>query len=169
MKCLVKALFIFAMIFGSVNIVCAQTSRKEKRAAKAAILKGKIDTGHYTFTANYAIPQRGGTKVLTSDYDLRVVKDSVIAYLPYYGRAYMAPNDPGTNEGGIKFTSTNFTYNKKVLKNGNWEIYIKPKDKNTNDWRDVQELTLSISADGYASLQVLSKHREPISFNGTVE
>ena len=41
---------------------------------------------------------------LSPYYYLKVSKDTVVAYLPYFGRAYTAPADP--TEGGIKFTST---------------------------------------------------------------
>jgi hypothetical protein len=79
----------------------------------------------------------------------------------------MAPYNP--TEGGIKFTTTKFTYNSKVGKKGGWTVIIKPTDKNISNWRDVQTMTLSISPDGYASLQVISTNRDPISFNGTIE
>ncbi len=127
-----------------------------------------IDT-RYVFEANYANPMREGQRQLTSPYDLKVTKDTIIAFLPYFGESYMAPNDPSTDEGGIKFTSTNFSYTTKQNKNGNWNILIKPKDKNITDWRDVEQLRLSISTNGYATLDVISTHRDPISFYGTVE
>ena len=142
----------------------AQSSKKEKQAAS---VKKMIDDGNYVFKANIAIPQRGSSRQLTEEYDLKVVKDTVTAYLPYFGRAYLAPA-PGTTEGGIKFTSTNFNYSSKQKKNGSWDIYIKPKDNNISDWRDVQQLRLSISTNGYASLQVISSNRDPISFEGEI-
>src|SRR5258708_31969333 len=109
MKPLVKLFLVFAVILGGLNVAHGQNSRKEKQAAKAAAVKKMIDDGNYVFQANYAYPQRGGQRTLTSEYDLRVSKDSIIAYLPYFGEAHMAPN-PGETEGGIKFTSTNFVY-----------------------------------------------------------
>jgi len=168
MKPLMKLFLAFAVILGSLNVAFAQNSRKEKQAARAAAVKKLIDDGNYVFEANYAYPQRGGQKILTSEYDLRVSKDSVVAFLPYFGEAHMAPN-PGETEGGIKFTSTNFTYNAKQLKNGTWDIYIKPKDNNIINWRDVQQLRLNISPDGSASLQVISSNRDPILFNGDIK
>ncbi len=169
MKTLVKLFFAFAIITGSVHFSNAQSAKKEKQAAKAAAVRKMIDSPRYVFIANIAYPMRGGERQLTSDFDLRVVKDSIIAFLPYFGRAYMAPDGPDVTEGGIKFTSTNFSYTTKQQKNGNWEISMKPKDKNINDWRDVQQLTLSVTKDGYADLQVISTHRDPISFNGYIE
>jgi len=38
-----------------------------------------------------------------------------------------------------------------------------------SDPKGVQSMRLNISPDGYASLQVTSLNRDPISFNGTIE
>jgi hypothetical protein len=168
MKSLIKLFLVVAVILGSLNVSRGQTTRAERQAAKAADVKKMVDDVNFVFKANYANPQAGGSRALTSDYDLKVVKDSVIAYLPYFGRAYVAP-PPGTTEGGIKFTSTNFKYDAKQGKKGGWQIVIKPKDHDITNWRDVQQLILNISTSGYASLQVLSSNRSPISFDGELE
>jgi hypothetical protein len=170
MKTLIKLFLAFVLLFTALDITYAQNTKKEKQAAKAADTRRIIENMNYVFNANYALPLRGGQKNLTSEYDLRVAKDTVIAFLPYYGRAYTAPNDLYPNEGGIKFKSTNFSYAVKQRKNGNWQILIKPKDKDKNiaNWRDVQQLTLDVSPDGYASLQVISSNRDPISFQGDI-
>jgi hypothetical protein len=155
-----------AVVISGFNTSNAQT-RKEKQAAKMAAVKKMVEDGNYVFEANYAYPQGGGQKTLTSSYDLSISKDSVIAFLPYYGVAYLSPA-PGETEGGIKFTSTKFNCTTTQRKNGTWDVYIKPKDNNLTDWRDVQQLQLNISQSGYASLQVISSNRSPILFNGEI-
>jgi hypothetical protein len=167
MKALVKLLLSAVVVITGFNISDAQTTRKEKQAAKIAAVKKMIADGNYVFEANYAYPQSGGQQILTSDYDLRVSKDSVIAFLPYYGVAYIAP-DPSETEGGIKFTSTSFNYTTTARKNGSWDVYIKPKDNNTTGWRGVEQLQLNIWENGNASLQVISSNRSPIQFNGEI-
>jgi len=167
MKGLTKIALVFAMVTVGFGIGYAQNTRKEKQAAKAAAVKKMVEDGNYVFEANFAYPQGGERKTLTSDYDLRVSKDSVIAFLPYYGVAYVSPN-PGDTEGGIKFTSTNFNYTTTQRKNGSWDVYIKPKDNNITGWRDVQQLQLTISQQGYASLQVISSNRSSIQFDGEI-
>jgi hypothetical protein len=164
MKSLIKIFFVFAMVLGGLNMAHAQNSKKEKQTA--AIKKMVADV-NYVFEANIAIPQRGSSRQLTEEWDLKIVKDTITAFLPYFGRAYLAP-PPGTTEGGIKFTSTSFNYSAKQKKNGSWDIFIKPKDNNISDWRDVQQLRLSISTNGYASLQVISSNRDPILFEGEI-
>lgn len=119
-----------------------------------------VESKNYIFKAQSAIPSTGKTWQLTSDYDLTVNGDSIVAYLPYFGRAYSAPIDPA--DGGIKFTSTNATY-RVATKKDRWEISIKPKDV-----RDVQQMNLDITSSGYATLRVISTNRQPISFYGYV-
>jgi len=168
MKKLVKLMAVSILILSCWQTAIAQDSKEDKKAAKAAKVKGMVDSVHYVFKATNARPQRGGSKQLTSDYDVRVVKDTVKTFLPYFGRSFVAPA-PGSTEGGIKFTTTNFSYTSTQNKKGGWDIVIKPKDKNVTDWRDVDQLTFNISTSGYATLRVISSNRDAISFDGYIE
>ncbi len=168
MKRLIKSLAAAVLVSAFFNAASAQTSRQEKKAAEQAAVKNMVDNNHFYFVAQYALPMTGSSKFLTSTYDLKVTKDSIIAFLPYYGVAHMAPSPAEANEGGIKFTSTDFAFTQKEAKKGGWQITIKPKDHNITNWRDVQQMTLDISKDGYASLSVISSNRDPISFQGNV-
>jgi hypothetical protein len=167
MKTLIKMFFILAMVIACLNTARAQNSKKDRQAAKTAGIKKMVDAGNYVFKADYANPMRGGQRALTSEYDLKVSKDTVAAFLPYFGRAYIAPADP--TKGGIEFTCTNFDYTTKQAKNGNWDVVIKPKDKNINEMTDVQSMRLTITASGYASLNVTSSNRDAITFEGYIE
>ena len=156
-----KIILIFLVIAGAgFNIANAQSSSKDKKAAKEAAIKKNVDAKRYIFLANYVLPQRGGGKQLTSEYDLRVTPDSVISFLPYFGRAYFDVPYGGA-DGGIKFTSTKFTYQVKEKKKGGWEITIIPSDV-----KNLSRLLLYISPDGYASLSVNSTNRDFITFDG---
>ncbi len=131
---------------------------------KANIIQQAIDTKNYVFTAQTATPQRGRLRQLTSEYDLIVRPDTVVAFLPYFGRAYVAPIDP--TEGGIKFTSSDFDYFVKKGKKNQWQINITPKDVSSSD---VRELYLEVFDNGRASLRVNSNNRQSISFDGYVK
>ncbi|MES2278220.1 MAG: DUF4251 domain-containing protein [Bacteroidota bacterium] len=160
MKILKGTLLALVMIAGIISTQ-AQTTRKEKNAAKEAIVRKALEDKNFTFTAQSVSPMRGGTVNLTSEYDVRVVQDSIISYLPYYGRAYVAPMDP--NENGMQFTSTKFSYVSTPKKFG-YEIVIKPTDT-----KDVRQMTLNVSVNGYGTLNVTNMNRDPISFYGYVE
>jgi hypothetical protein len=120
-----------------------------------------VNEQQYVFVAETAHPSGGSNIRLSQGFDLRVTSNSVVAYLPFYGRAYTAPMDP--TQGGIKFTSTRFQYNRTANSKSGWDITIKPEDVN-----DVQELHLSITAEGYGNLHVTSSNRQGISFSGQV-
>jgi hypothetical protein len=123
-------------------------------------IKPLIDAQRYVFEAQFAVPMSGRTRTLTSLYTLTVSKDSVIADLPYFGKANFAPLDP-TNEG-ITFTSTNFDYTVNRTKKA-WNITIKPRDIS-----DGNQLFFTVFDNGSASLQVTSNTRDGISFNGFI-
>lgn len=164
MKTLIKSLLVWTMVASCLFEAGAQTS---KQAAKAQAVKNMVNNINFVFQANYVNPQRGGAKSIDYGYDLVVLKDTITAYLPYFGRAYVAPTDP--TEGGIKFKTNHFDYKAKTNKKGGWDILIVPKDKNISNMRDVQSLRLSITSTGYASLYVTSTNRDPISFDGYIE
>jgi len=159
-----KNLFILLLIVSAgLSAASAQSTKKDKKAAKAAAIKSDIENKRYTFIANEMIPQGGGSKQLDYGYNFRVTPDSVISYLPYYGRAYFdVPYSP--TDGGIKFTSTNFEYKAVERKKGGWEITIKPKDV-----KNLTSLVLYISSNGYASLGITSFNRDFITFNGVLK
>lgn len=157
MKNIVKPLMVALLGLITASAVFAQDKKNEEENKIANAINSK----NYTFRANTALPLRGRTIQLTSDYTLTVRNDSVIAYLPYFGRAYTAPIDP--SKAALDFTSTDFGYKSDQNKKGNWQIEIKPKDAG-----DVRQLFLSISKGGYGSLQVTSNNRQSITFNGSI-
>ncbi|MBO9592931.1 MAG: DUF4251 domain-containing protein [Niabella sp.] len=161
------------ILLSAIVILTACSGQKQATGLSTAVTDA-VTARNYTFVATSVFPtedSRFNPRVLlpnasnlyqlTSRYDVRVTPDSVIAYLPFFGRSYTAPMDP--TKGGIKFTSTKFDYKKTQRKN-NYEIEITPKDS-----REVQSLYLTIAPSGFASLRVLSVNKTPISFNGNVE
>ncbi|RXF71407.1 DUF4251 domain-containing protein [Arcticibacter tournemirensis] len=150
------------VIFTGLNEVYAQTSKKEERVRKAAAIKQMVSSKDFVFKAQFALPMGGSSFQLTSEYDVQVKKDTVICFLPYFGRAYTAPMNP--SEGGIRFTSKDFQYTVSNKKKSGWDIVIKPRDVN-----NIQQLTFYISESGYGSVQVTDNNRQPISFNGYFE
>jgi hypothetical protein len=124
-----------------------------------AVLQQMFDTKNFIFKAETVNPQSGRTRQLTQEYDLTISRDKIICFLPYYGRAFSAPV---SSEGGIKFTSIDFSYDVKKVKKG-WEITIVPKEVT-----DVHQMYLTAFSNGRATLQVTSNNRQNISFNGYV-
>jgi hypothetical protein len=153
--------FLTAILLFLAGVVHAQNSKNNKKQEKTAEIQQLIQSKSFVFVAQNAAPQTGRNINLTSSYDLRLSKDTLIAALPYYGRAYVAPMNP--SEGGFNFTSTKFTYTIAERKKGGWDINLQPSDT-----KDVRQMLLTVSEDGYASLQVTSNNRQPISFTGYI-
>ena len=153
-------LFMMGVAMVLTAVRCSNEVYAQNSPESEALISRAVETQSYVFKAQTVMPSSGRTRQLNTDYDLRVSKDSVASWLPYFGRAYQAPLDP--TKGGIQFNSTDFEYNTSQRNDG-WEITIKPKDT-----RDVQELFLTVFKNGSATLRVSSISRQPISFGGIV-
>jgi hypothetical protein len=129
--------------------------------AKETTIKNSIEAKQFIFHAQTALPSSGPGRQLTSDYDLKVSKNSIVSYLPFFGRAYSLSY--GSTGGGFDFTSRKFDYQLKNRKKGGWEISIKPTDV-----PDFREFSLILSENGYGTMQVFSNNRQPISFTGYI-
>jgi hypothetical protein len=154
LKKTVPVILVFGVAFASQEVLGQELSPAE--------VKIKIESKTFVFQATSALPTGGRTRQFgANEYDVKVTPESVVSYLPYFGRAYTAPIG---GEGGIKFTSTNFEYTPAPGKKESWDLLIKPKD-----YSDVQQLFFTISKNGYTTLQVISSNRQPISFYGYIK
>jgi hypothetical protein len=163
MKTSLKISSVLLLLFFTSTANAQQTPKQLKAQQKAASIKHKIDEQKFVFIAQYAQPLRGGQRYLTSDYDLHIKKDSVTAWLPYFGRVYMdAPYNP--TDDGIKFTSTKFDYKIVEKKKNGWTITIV-----MHDVRRTQKLLLDVFTNGSANLQATSNSRDAISFIGYIK
>jgi hypothetical protein len=156
MKALITATLLIAFFFS-----CKSGDSLSKAEAMAKIAE-QVESSNYKFIPQTALPMGGRAINISSSYELKITKDTVSAYLPYFGRAYSAPYP--TDEGGIKFVSTNFNYDTKDNGKGQWYTTISIKDDRRN-----LELTLDIGNTGYATLSVRDNTRQPISFYGRIE
>ena len=163
MKAPVKLSLLLLIALCSLNVNAQQTAKQVKQQEKATRITTKINDHKYTFVAEYVQPLGGVEHYLTTEYDLRVTKDSVIAYLPYFGRVYMDVPYNSTDDG-IKFTSTKFDYKTDLKKKGGWTITI-----NLNDVRRTSKLYLEVFQNGSATLQAISNSRDAITFLGHIK
>ena len=155
-------LIVFVGLFVFFNCTSTKTAGSENGNLSAASVKDMVASQKFTFVAERVEPLRGRSRQLTSRYDVSVSHDSLISYLPYFGRAYTAPLN--SSEAGIQFTSTDFSYNYSEAKANRWEVVIKPNDINS-----VQQMRFTIFDNGSASLMVTSNSKDPISFTGHVK
>lgn len=158
---------------GVLTFISISTYAQTDKETTARIVNEK----NFVFVANSAIPLNstdvnnvlskmsggvnagGNINLSGSNYDLRVTADSLVSYLPFYGRAYNASFNRDDN--GYRFTSKDFTYKTTGRKKGGWDILM-----NTKDVRDNVRLNLAITPNGYATLSVISNNKQSITFNG---
>ena len=148
-----KVMITLSVVLFSLTISFAQELDK-------ATVEKAVNSKQFVFKARTVLPMRGSSRSLTSDYEVRLLGDSIISHLPYFGRVYNATYG---GSGGVDFTSAKFDYKSKLRKKGGWDVTIETKDV-----KDRQQLIFYISETGYATLQVMDNNREPISFNGYI-
>ena len=136
-------------------------SRAQSSSGNAAAVKTLIDSGNYVFRATSATSMAGRIRQLETDYSVTITKSKITVDLPYFGEANSAPLDP--TENGIQMTSTVFDYFVIPRKKDGWNVKIRPKGD-----KDVQQITLTISSEGYINAQVVSRNRQPINFSGVI-
>lgn len=156
-----RILITTATLIAALLLVGCKPGESLSKQDTIAQITKKIESGDYKFIPQKAIPMGGSPINLSHSFALKVSKDSIDSYLPYYGRAYTAPLP---TEGGIKFISTDFNYTISEKKKGMWNISIIPND-NQKRYR----LTLNVGDTGYATLNVQDNNRQSISFNGVIE
>lgn len=178
-------LLIACLVTGSFYSATAQdttckTTREERKEMKAADVKKLIISKRFVFKAQYANPLGGGVTSLNGrlinispdgtghiylnyDYDVKVRPDSVIAYLPYFGRTTFDPNYGNTTDNGVMFSSTKFGYISKAGKKGSTVITITPTDAKYN-----RKMILEIQDNGNAQLQMIITNRNAISYDGYI-
>ncbi len=149
---IVIALFLFS--------ACSSQKSATSTSVTGEQLNKLLDNQSFTFVARQVNPQGGRPMFLTETfYNLTVSNNKVTADLPYFGRAHQATIGA---DGGIRFTSEKYKYEKAASKKG-WNITIRPEDNS-----DIQVCNLSVMENGTASLVVSSNRRETISYDGTV-
>ena len=162
MKKSIFILFTVTLVIGFIS--CGSTRQTAEEQQQQKILREKIQSQNYRFIDSFVVP-RGNfqPRYLTSTYDLKISKDTVEAFLPYFGVAYEAPAD--LTGGGIKFLSKDFDYRiNPGKKAGNWIVNIRIRDQ-----RNEILLLLNIWENGNADLDVMDTSRQSISFRGKVE
>ncbi len=147
---------------GILLLMSCGSEIRAQNSASGPALERQIVTKQFIFMATSVTPMRGQTRFLDPTYDVRLKKDSVLSYLPYFGVAQTAPL-PNENSG-ISFTSTNFDYSYISKKKGSWDVQVNFKDQTAT-----REFHFLIYDNGNASLDVISNNRDPISFKGYIK
>ena len=153
----VMALTALVMLVG-----CATAEERAARAAEQAqAVKAALQERNYQIAINRMYPSRGASKTVSYGYSVVVRNDSLISYLPYFGRAYNVPYGGGN---ALDFSAPIRNYQESQPKSGLRHIEIDVKNN-----EDTYLYTLDIFDNGSTDINVRSRQREPISFSGEME
>jgi len=135
-------------------------TKQEQRQETARKVAEALDSRYYKIDVDMAHPLRMPAKVLSYGFSLEVHGDSLISYLPYFGRAYSIPYGGGK---GLNFTSTISSYQMEYPKKDRARIYLITK----ND-EDVYSFLIEVFINGKATIDVQARERDMISFDGEI-
>lgn len=135
--------------------------RAERDAKIAQAVEKALAERQYTVNIQMMFPQRGKAVNVSSNYSLQVKGDTLVSYLPFFGRAYSVPYGGGD---GYNFTAPIKEYHVQKAHNGNTSIEI-----HVDTRENYIKYSLDISPNGNAYVDVTSREREPVSYSGQVD
>lgn len=150
---------VMLLFFLASPSVWAQ-SKHEKKAQREKEVKEWIDGKHFTIEVDRALPLRGRMVHLTSSYSLELRGDSVLSYLPYFGRAYHVPYGGGN---GMRFEEPITDYAVTYDKKGKTILLF---DTKTDE--DKYTFFIEIYPNGSTTIQVTPVNRQSISYYGEI-
>lgn len=130
-------------------------------AEQAALVTRALNNREYKIAVDRMYPMRGSSRSVSFGYSVEVRNDSLISYLPYFGRAYNLPYGGGK---GLNFSAPIGNYQEYMMRNGRRHIEIGV----TNE-EDTYLYTIEVFDNGNSSVEVRARQRERISYSGNVE
>ncbi len=153
---LIRSVLALAILLVVVPMFAQRSS-----AAKTKQISNLLQQKEFIFRAQTALPMVGGLVQLSPEYELVISTDTLNCQLPYFGRSFTVPTD--VTKLGVDFISTDFGYEASAGKRGSQQIIITPHDQ-----REIKYMSLDVSSNGYASLNVIFTNRQGIRYNGYV-
>ena len=157
---------LFSILVSFVTLVvlsaCITPEERAARAAEqAAKVKAALSQRDFKISVDRMYTNRGGSKSLSYGYQVAVRNDSLISYLPYFGRSYNIPYGGGK---GLNFSERISSYQESQGKNG-----LRVIDIDLQNEEDTYHYTLEVFDNGSSSITVMSRQRERISYSGEME
>lgn len=151
---------ILAFLLSACTISEAARQAKAVQEAKIArAIAQQLSDRHYEVDFHRAFPSgRGRVIDLTSEYSIKVAGDTLVSYLPFFGRAYNVPYGGGH---GLHFTGIIRQYDQQLSKKGAHIITMDVLDS-----EDSYYYILELFDTGSATLTVRPRERSQISFTG---
>lgn len=154
--------WVIFIVMAAALAGCATTAeRMEREARTAAQVSEALASRHYTINVLMMYPQRGRAVNLTTNYSVEVKGDSLISYLPYFGRAYNVPYGGGK---GLNFIAPITGYQTETDRKGMTRVVL-----TTENEEDRYQYVLEVSSSGDSYVQVQSRQRDFIRYSGRMD
>ena len=159
-----KRIIYLSLIISMAPFLFSGCATSEEKAAQMAELSANVTNAlnnrDYKIAIDRMYPMRGSSRHVSFGYSVEVRNDTLISYLPYFGRAYNVPYGGGK---GLNFSAPIGSYQEFMKKNGQRYIEIGV----TND-EDTYFYTIEVFDNGSSSVDVRARQRERISYSGNV-
>ncbi|MDR2120285.1 MAG: DUF4251 domain-containing protein [Tannerella sp.] len=137
------------------------SSRVAARTEQAETIRQQIESRHYTIDVDRMLPMQGASKHLTTNYSLMIKGDTVISYLPYFGRAYSVPYGGGK---GLNFKACLSDYSLTFDVKGVARISFRTRSED-----DVYLYDTEVYNNGAATIRITPGNRQGITFYGRLK
>ena len=159
-----KRVLFLSVLISLVVISLSSCATSEEKAAQMAELSANVSNAlnnrDYKIAIDRMYPMRGSSRHISFGYSVEVKNDTLISYLPYFGRAYNVPYGGGK---GLNFSAPIESYQEFMKRNGQRHIEIGV----AND-EDTYFYTIEVFDNGSSSVDVRARQRERISYSGNV-
>lgn len=159
-----KKVLCLSLLFVAAAFLWSSCATSEEKAAQMAQFSANVinalNNRDYMIAIDRMYPMRGSSRHVSYGYSVEVRNDSLISYLPYFGRAYNVPYGGGK---ALNFTAPIVSYQEFLKRNSLRHIEIGV----TND-EDTYLYTIDVFDNGNASVDVRARQRERISYSGNV-
>ncbi len=152
-------LIILLLLTGCAMTGGSERSRQREVATIQAVKKA-LESKHYIIDVDMMHAMHEPSINITSDWSLEVRGDTLVSYLPYFGRAYHVPYGESK---GMNFTAPIKDYYQELTERGEWHITMLVD----ND-EDRMKFYLEVMDNGNSYIHVIYDNKEQISYDGTL-
>ena len=160
-----KRVILLILVAVSAAILLSGCATSEEKAAEMAELSANVTNAlnnrDYKIVIDRMYPMRGSSRHVSFGYSVEVRNDTLISYLPYFGRAYNVPYGGGK---GLNFTAPIGSYQEFMKRNGQRHIEI-----GVSNEEDTYFYTIEVFDNGNSTVDVRARQRERISYSGNIE
>ena len=153
-------IFIVQSLFVCTFTFIAQTVNSQ--AGTDSVLLKMVNGKRIWFVPQSTNSSTANLSNLAPEYKFKITPDSVVAYLPYFGKSY-TPQHGRSDDEMIQFTSTDFKFDAVAKKKGRYDITVLPKES-----KGIR-FFLTIFSDGQADMEVTNPRKETVLFRGYVK